>query len=220
MQRLTSFKGFFAGNKQHADLHCERVYLVSTVARTANCEASLSQRFPPDRRNGTKAQAKARSFRHRDHPAMHFERRMGVLYRCPDQTLAASTGQDGNMGIHKPHGDNGHRHGHRDCRELHDTEVRIFPFARRGLPCTCLPFVTHSCFTRAANHALRQHIGARGSISLADLSMGVAVASASFRFKRKRRYIGPTLGTLIIAIVFGLVNSAYVFMFEAPVQSC
>lgn len=67
-----------------------------------------------------------------------------------------------------------------------------------------------SCFTRAAKHALRHHIEARGSISLGYLSMGVALTSASFRFRHKPRYIGPTLGTLIIAGNFGLVNSAYV----------
>ena len=68
----------------------------------------------------------------------------------------------------------------------------------------------YSCFTRAAKHALRQYIGARRSISLAYLSIGVAAAGASFTFKRRPRYLGPTLGTLIIATVFGLVNSAYV----------
>lgn len=68
----------------------------------------------------------------------------------------------------------------------------------------------HSCFTRAAKHALRQYIGSQRSISLANLSMGVTVASASFAFKRRPRYLGQTLGTLIIATVFGLVNSAYV----------
>lgn len=96
------------------------------------------------------------------------------------------------------------------------TRTCIYEFA------TCdSPFVRYagcSCFTRAAKHALRQHIGARKSISLADLSIGVAAARASFMFKRRPRYFGPTLVTLFIAVVFGLVNSAYVFSSSGRIQ--
>ena len=66
---------------------------------------------------------------------------------------------------------------------------------------------------QAAKHALTQYITSRGSISLAQLSIGVAMARASSWDKVKfgeSKYIRPFLGTLVIAIVFGLVNSAYV----------
>ena len=66
---------------------------------------------------------------------------------------------------------------------------------------------------QAAKYALTQHIAARGSITLAQLSIGVAMARASPWDKSKLReskYIRPFIGTMIIATVFSLVNSAYV----------
>ncbi|KAF8549341.1 hypothetical protein OG21DRAFT_608473 [Imleria badia] len=74
---------------------------------------------------------------------------------------------------------------------------------------TVISSITIGCFTQAAKHALRQYLDNRRSISLANLSIGIALASASFTFKRGPRNLGPTLGTLIIAVVFGLVNSAW-----------
>ena len=76
---------------------------------------------------------------------------------------------------------------------------------------------------QAAKHALRQHIAARGSISLAQLSIGIAMARASAWDKTKLtepKYIRPVLATMVIAVVFGLVNSAYVqaFFLQRPMM--
>ena len=129
---------------------------------------------------------------------------MGILYRCQDQNIPRPTGRCGDMGVSKPHRNNFRCHHSCDCCKCHDTEVRTHPWVIHVNSPLC------SCFTRAAKHALRQHMGAHRSISLADLSIGVAVARASFACKRRPRYLGPTVVTLFISIVFGLVNCAYV----------
>ena len=181
-------------------------YLICEDSASASLLPTFFPLLPTD--YGTQAN-REKPIDYFSHSAQYPDCRMGILRRCQHQKPSSPTGCYGEVGVQESRIYNDYRHNCRDGHKYNNAEVCEFTL-------TCCSYSVlahvHSCFMQAAKNALTQHIAARGSISLAHLSIGVAMARASPWHSIKLgefKHIRPFLGTTVIAIVFSLVNSAY-----------